>query len=106
MNHLPAKYDFYPGCRAVVISTGAKDRHLLGKVITCIAPLSTLVGKMYAGNTRNVWEVSEEFTWYDLSERKYYKRKAVSERRLMPLPPDEGLILSEEELLLLCVKEK
>lgn len=102
MNNNPAKYDFFPGCLAVVISAGNMDKHLLGRILTCIKPIEPSQGKAFSRLTSNVWEVTEEFTWYHENSNTFHKRNAVSQHRLMPLPPPNGIILSEEELLLIC----
>lgn len=102
MSHQQAKYDFYPGCLAVVISAGIMDKHLLGRILTCIKPVKPPQGKVFSQFTSNVWEVTEEFTWYHVNSNTLFKRNEVSQHRLMPLPPPDGIILSEEELLLIC----
>lgn len=96
MNHLPAKYDFYPGCRAVVVSGGSLNAHLIGKIVTCIRDTGELT---MSGNP--IWEIDIKAAWRNPDLTISYEY-AMSQIHLMPLPPPDGIILSEEELLLIC----
>lgn len=99
MSNSPAKYDFYPGCLAVIIKVDYPSDGVLGKIVTCLRQVSYYPDGYEV--TRPVWEVDQVFEW---DHNTFWP--LVPQDCLMPLPPDEGLILSEEELLLLCVKEK
>lgn len=99
MNHLPAKYDFFPGCLAVIIKVDYPGGEALGKIVTCIEQISHFPDGYKA--IVPIWQVDQVFEW---DNNNFWP--LVPQDYLMPLPPDEGLILSEEELLLLCVKEK
>ena len=99
MNHLPAKYDFFPGCLAMVIRAREHSKNL-GSIVTCIKTITHFPD----GDPVNrvIWEVDQVFEWEDEVKGQTFPWSLAPQDCLMPLPPPDGIILSEEELLLLC----